>query len=145
MKLNINPSTQKIGIWLLLAITAIIVVDQAIKAWQKLQAAKNANQVANDLNSGNLTYNITQYTIYADKIGEAIGYFYSDTSAVKDVFNRMNNADDVKQLIKAFGTRSYVFYSGPKSLPEFLSAGLNNSVITEINQILASKNINMSF
>ena len=66
MKLNINPSTQKIGIWLLLAITAIIVVDQAIKAWQKLQAAKNANQVANDLNSGNLTYNITQYTIYAD-------------------------------------------------------------------------------
>ena len=145
MKLNINPSTQKIGIWLLLAITAIIVVDQAIKAWQKLQAAKNANQVANDLNSGNLTYNITQYTIYADKIGEAIGYFYSDTSAVKDVFNRMNNADDVKQLIKAFGTRSYVFYSGPKSLPEFLSAGQNNSVITEINQILASKNINMSF
>jgi len=145
MKFTLNPTARKVAIWLGLAIVALIIFNQVLRTISKAQAAKDENQIRNDLDRTNLSYDLTQYAVLADKLEESIGSWSTDENAVYTVFRRMSNDDDVKQLIKSFGERTFTYLTGAMSLTRYINAGMSEDEIEQINKILADKDINISF
>ncbi len=145
MKINLNPSTSKIVVWLIIAIIVLVVINWEIKTIAKTQAAKDAKAIRDDLKSENLSFDLTQYTILADKLEQSIGPWNTSESAVYSVFDKMQNSDDVKQLVKSFGLRQFTFLIGKLTLPQYMAEGMDATEIEKINESLASKGINMNF
>ena len=145
MKVVINPTVQKISIWLALLIVAVIAFNMILKAIKSAQAAADANAVRNDLNPAGLSYPVTQYSVLADKAETAIGPISIDHETLYSVFNQMQTVDDVKQLIKSFGSRKIEFFTPAQTLAAALSDWASSSTIAAVNKILSDKNINFSF
>lgn len=138
------PAPKKIIIWLVIAAVIIILINQALKLISKAAAAKDAAALRNDLNSSNLSYDLTQYGILADKLEASIGAWTTDESAVYSVFDKMQSTDDVKQLIKSFGTRTFTMLNSGLTLPQYVAAGMSSSEIEKINKSLEDRGINIS-
>jgi len=106
--------------------------SQNIQTAAELQQWENVGQ--------NLSYQNTQYQIFADALLTAMKGFGTDEDAVKDVMNKMNNNADILKLIQVFGVRDG--YG--------LSAWITDDFSAEdkdkyINQVLRSKGITYQF
>ena len=131
-----------IAVVIILLAVAYFVVMKAIK---KGQAAKDAKDLRLDLDKSNLSFDITQYTVLADKLEKAIGAWNTDESAVFSTFNSLQNGDDVKQLIKTFGARSWTLLTGKLTLVQYIAAGMDAGEVEKVNDILQNKGIQIQF
>lgn len=143
--IDIDKLPKKAGYIALIAIlcaTAYFMINRAIK---KAREAKDAKDLRNDLNANNLSFDLTQYGVLADKLENNIGPFNTSESAVYAVFTKLSNSDDVKQLIKAFGSRTFTLLTGKCTLVQYMAEGMAANEIEKVNQILTGKGINISF
>ena len=99
-----------------------------------------------------LSYPVSQYTAYANKLKQAFYGYGTDESAVFDVFGAMKNDLDVATLIKAFGVYSVEASiwrpfdtRGSGDLATWLTDEMSDSDIQTINQGLAKKGIKYKF
>ena len=63
------------------------------------------------VNQANLSYPVNQYGIFADNMEASMQAAGKDFGKTMGVLNSMQNGDDLKQMIKAFGKRTnYAFF-----------------------------------
>jgi len=91
------------------------------------------------ISKGNLTYDITDYQNYANKLYTAMKGPGTDEATIYLVFNQMSNVDDIRQLVNAFGLQ------GDKTLQQWLLSDLSKSELARLNNILKAKSINYTF
>lgn len=103
------------------------------------------NVLANDINEADLTYQLSQYVIYADRCQDAMSGAGTDTEALKAVFVKMRNNSDLLQLITSFGRRGAWWQGGSTSFTEWLSNDCSPADLTELNNILQRNNISFQF
>ena len=144
MKLNINPNAQRAALWLIVAFAVIILVNYAIKTIAKIKANAASNQ-ANAVNTVALSADLKQYSIWADTLETNIGPWTTDESAVYAVMSKMKNNDDLKQLIKAFGSRTYTYIIGKLTLPAYITAGMSSDEIEKVNETLNNNGVTIQF
>lgn len=129
-------------------ITGIIVLVVIWLAFKWIIGKSSIDEIRKDLDKTNLSYDEAQYYIYADSIQAATqSMLGDDEQAIYSVFEEMNNSDDVKMLIVAFGNRTYWAGSGffyNATLNEVLQTVLEQSEIYHINNILSQKSINIT-
>jgi len=106
--------------------------SQNIQTSAELQQWQNVGQ--------NLSYQNTQYQIFAESLYTAMKGFGTNENAVRDVMQRMNNNADILKLIQVFGVRDG--YG--------LSAWITDDFSSKdkekyINQVLRSKGITYQF
>ncbi len=111
--------------------------------------AQTQQVYSNAIEASKLSYPVANYSVLADKLqSDFEGIFGTNFQGVQDVFSQMENDNDVLQLIKAWGTRTYLDWNGyiyNSGLPESLGIHLNNSELAIINTELAGKNISIQF
>ena len=115
----------KVAAWLLVA-AAVYFVGK--KIYKKFLEPPGADETV-VVNANNLTYPVSDYTIYADQVEHAMFDLGTDEDTIFNVLDAMHTGDDVRQLIKSFGQREYVSFGIPlwtgnliKWLTEELSA-----------------------
>lgn len=130
---------QIIGLIVLLLVVYLIT--------RQLKTKSIGEKLDKDINNNQLSYQLSQYELFADQIQEATDTTGTDESAIYAVFQQMNNNSDVLQLTKAYGSRfNYSFTNfGTYTLPQILTAECSTSEIAQINSILADKNITITF
>lgn len=108
--------------------------------------AAAGDTLAKDISKSDLTYDLSQYVIMADRVYTCIAGVTEDEEGLYVVFARMRNNSDILQLIKAFGKRSGGFeFWYEKSLTEWMSSDLNNVEIEKVNDILKRNNVTYQF
>jgi len=105
--------------------------------------AAAGDQLAKDISKTDLTYDLSQYTIFADRAYDAMYDFGTDEEALYVMFGKLRTNSDVLQLIKAFGVRGDFIYK--EGLTKWLSSELNNIEIEKVNDILKRNNITYQF
>lgn len=124
--------------------------------WNKFgKAVKNSIAVNTDESAlksegQKLSYPLTNYQNFADKIYQAgmnwsITEGFTDEEAMYDVFRQMKNDLDIVQLFKAFGMRRAEFSFQDVNLGGFLQSELDPDEIQVVNKILTSKGIKYRF
>lgn len=103
------------------------------------------NSVSGEISKANLTYQISQYVSFADRLETAMFGFTDDEEAIFDVFSKMRNKSDLLQLITTFGNRRPIFNFGSASLAVWINNRLDKSEIQRVNEILARNNIDYQF
>jgi hypothetical protein len=135
-------------------IGAVVLLVVAYIAGQMIGKLKNKtlsepNQAAKDLNPKNLSYQLSQYAGYADKVWEACNTMFSiDTDSIYNVFQNMKNKDDVLQLIKSFGVRpnpNWRLFGDDRDLQKFITYECSTSQVAKINSILSQNSIDFKF
>ena len=108
--------------------------------------AAAGDTLAKDITKSDLTYDLSQYVIMADRCYDAMYDIGTDEEALYIVFAKMRTNSDLLQLIKAFGSRgNIVFQGGAKNLAEWIASDLNNVEIEKVNDILKRNNITYQF
>ena len=92
-----------------------------------------------------LTYDLSQYSGFADRLESAMFGFTDDEEAVYDVFSKLRNKSDLLQLINIFGSRRIMTTIGGSSLPIWINNRLDKSEIQRVNEILSRNNIDYTF
>lgn len=144
-------------IFITAAVLAVIVmVVWLVKKLKKSAQEKGAQTIKDSTNQSNLSYELAQYVQFADALEKYLndkslrsGLGGAYEKGIYGVMENMENDDDVKQLIVAFGTRKMrkVFdlfsdnYTLTSAIPHFLS----KSEVERINEILKSNNVNFKF
>jgi len=86
------------------------------------------------------SYDSEQYNNWADTLQEAFNGLGTDWSTVKRVFSYMKNRFDILALIDSYGKRAitspYGWSTGAMNLNQTMSYELDDSEITEINQLI---------
>lgn len=91
------------------------------------------------ISKGNLSYELTDYQNFANKLYNAMKGLGTDEDTIFMVFNQMGNIDDIRQLVNSFGLQ------GDKTLQQWLLSELSKSDLARVNNILKAKSINYSF
>jgi len=91
------------------------------------------------------TFTRTQYKGFADTIEGENKSWDTDEKKIYGIFRNMKNDLDIILLSEAFGKRRPQFELIERDLNGFLNADLNDSEISEVNKILASKQIKYRF
>ena len=103
---------------------------------------------AEPIKTSNLTYENSQYLTWGDSLFEALKTYFGlgeDASAVMGIMRKMRTNDDVKQLIKACGSRSQGWLMKPTTLNQWLTDAFNAAEMSEMNNILMANNISYTF
>lgn len=146
----IKIDTSKLDYKKIMTIASVLIVIVIVyflirKAIKSAKADKYEKKVSDEINSVELSYPLNQYVALADELHDAMAYLGTKDKKVMAVFTKMNNLSDMLQLIKAFGTRNYYPFWGPKTLPQWIVAEMTTGEIAEINAILKQRSINFSF
>lgn len=132
-------------LWIYLGIFLLIVFVIVYFLGRSIGKKQQGSQLLDEIKNDNLTYQKSQYIVFADKLYSAMIGFGTDEDSIYSVFRKMNTDDDVKQLIVAFGSKRIEFTIGGSTLAEWLVTELSESEMTELNNILSQRNINFSF
>lgn len=92
-----------------------------------------------------LTYDISQYLTFADKLYTAMSSIMDDEDAIYSVMTSLRTKSDVLQLIKSFGDRRIQFTLGSSPLSQWFQNRLSKSEIAKINEILSRNSISFQF
>lgn len=97
-----------------------------------------------------LSFPARQYDIFADTLYEAMNTAGTNWSQILSVFEQMNSLDDVSELVNAYGVRTIYFFgvpTAPGNLGQHLVRESTGSWrgVEDVNEILASKGINLQF
>lgn len=108
--------------------------------------AAAGDTLAKDISKSDLTYDLSQYVMMADRCYDAVYDIGTDEEALYSVFSKIRSNSDLLQLIKAFGNRgNIVFQGGEKTLAEWMASDLNNVEIEKVNDILARNGVTYKF
>lgn len=131
----------RIAIYVVVAIVAIYVAYRIyVKVKDRLASNKLGRELDNSIDTGNLSYDISQYQSLANKLYTAMDGPGTDEDAVGTVFNQMQTRSDVLMLMKQFGVRD------GDDLSTWLTSELDNDEMEKyVNGFLKSKNINYTF
>jgi len=129
-------------IGLIALIAAYIVGSRTGKA---NKVAGPADQLAKEINTGGLSFELSQYETFAQKIHVAFSEIFVDKQTIYSVFTKLRSKDDVLQLIKTFGTRDLIFGIDNYTLPGWIGYSFNTSETEELNSILSRNNIDYQF
>lgn len=132
-------------LWIYLGIFGLIVLVIVYFLGRSTGKKQKGSELQDEIQSNNLSYPKSQYTTWANILESAMFRMGTDEDAIYNVFRKMNNDDDVKALITAFGSRRQELQLYSSTLGEWLTRELDESELTELNQILSNKNINFSF
>lgn len=109
----------------------------------KLIKNSDANQYlkkqSKEINKGDLTYSVTDYTNYANRLLAAMKGPGTDEETIFAVFNAMNTESDIRQLVAAFGLQK------DETLQQWLLGDLSKSDMQKLNNLLKTKGINYTF
>jgi hypothetical protein len=72
------------------------------------------------INTNGLTHPESQFDIWANQLYDAIWGFFADKQAVRDIMYQINSDDDLKMIIKKYGTHDSWINTGGGTLPEHL-------------------------
>jgi hypothetical protein len=61
------------------------------------------------VNPANLTHTIEQFKIWAVELYESIWTFIADKQTIREIMYQINSDDDLKQIIKSYGTQTSLF------------------------------------
>ena len=137
-------STTTFGIFA--AVVLVIAYYIGSRTGKSKAKAGAGDQLAKDITGSELTYDKSQYSIYADGIWTAINGVFVDDSAINTLMGKMRTKSDVLQLITTFGNRSLLpFGIGGGTLPEWIYQRLNAKEIGEVNDIMYRNNITYTF
>lgn len=119
-------------------IVLIIVLIVKKKFFTKTQNEKTIDNVQKDINQNDLSYNDSQYSIWADSLYSAMNNLGTDTKTVFLIFSKMQTMSDVLKVIEAFGERrgTFSWIAGKETLPEWIGADLSSNEINELNSII---------
>lgn len=139
----------KYAFWAVIIIVLIIIAliaKGSIQSWiRKIRQRKTDKEILDKadsrIDSKKLTYPSDTYTRYAKRIHEAIdnGWYNVNETRVINTFKKLENNDDVEQLIAAFGRKD------GDTLSDWLYWGLNDDEIEQINSYFQSKGIGYQF
>ena len=114
---------------------------------KKSPAKQAQQQISNEIDRSKLSYPLSQYDAWANKLEQAFFDWGTNETSIYEVFRNLKNNNDFLQLKKAFGIRQYTggilpgILSGKLNLDGFIEQELNSSEQKYINGILASKSI----
>lgn len=108
-------------------------------------AATTADQLSKEIDKNYLSYDLSQYETFAERLYIAVSDPGTDEDAVYNVFTAMRNKSDVLQLIKQFGRRDIIAGIENYTLPEWISSDLSTAEIEKVNQILERNGIDYKF
>lgn len=105
---------------------------------------ENYIKVSSNINNSKLSYPDDAYSNFASILMNAMSGAGTDEEAIREVFKKMNNNDDVRMLIKTFGTidGDNLFTWIDKDLSRSSMFGLS---INDINEMLGNKGITIIF
>ena len=61
------------------------------------------------VNSANLTHPIDQFNIWAVELYDSLWGFIADKQTIREIMYQINSDDDLKQIIKSYGTQTSLF------------------------------------
>lgn len=132
-------------LWIYLGIFGVIVLAIVYFLGRSVGKKQKGSELQDEIKTDNLSYPKSQYTTWANILESAMFKMGTDEDSIYNVFRKMNNDDDVKALITAFGSRRQELQLYSSTLGEWLTRELDESELTELNEILSNKNINFSF
>ena len=104
------------------------------------QAQKKLDELLdNEITAEAVTLKEATAKALADKLYEAMDGWGTDEAAIYEVMNEMNTRSDVVLLIKTFGVRD------GKNLVQWITSELNAKDRAQVNNILATNNVNYKF
>lgn len=143
------PMPAKIAGGAVLTFVAYKFIKNEVNAGRARQLAlQQQNLFTNEINAAGaagekLSYPLSQYKSFADKLDTAMRdtwfSYGTDTPAVKEVLEALNNNADFLQLQKSFGVRD------GWTLQQWITGDFNESERAELNSILQTKGILYSF
>lgn len=151
---SVNGKTyMTIGLTVIVIVAAVLIIRRVRR---KSESEKGIEEVGKTIQTENLTYELPQYSTFADDIesnlsdkGITAGLLGVNQKGVYEVFGKMKTNDDVKQVIVAFGTRkfrkAYTFGRHDCTLSQALSLLMTTGEIRNINEILKENNITYQF
>jgi len=108
------------------------------------------DQIDKEIDQSGLTlsYPLSNYNLMADQLQSAMFDAGTDEDTIYTILDKLNNAKDLLQLIKAFGLRTYYQFGWPQgnyNLGQWFQEELSTTEKNKVNQILQSKGINFQF
>jgi len=103
-------------------------------------------QLDKEIKENPLTYELSSYEQWADRVHSAMVNFFDNEQAINSVMSKMRNRSDILQLIKSFGNRKHLIWNvGNGSMGSWFSVKLREKDIDSINGILSRNNIDFQF
>ena len=135
---DINPYV-KLGVF---AVGGYLIYRFGSKALAVLEVSDTDKEQAKARAKGmKETYSAYEYNQFANTLTEAQGTFDDDEELVYGIFRKLKNDADYLALDEAFGEYDAGWFSGSKSMVQFLRSFLNNEEVRKVNNILAERNI----
>ena len=131
--------------WIHAGIAVILVLAVAWiiwKAYKYIKAQFDPSQQL-EVNESNLSYSEAEFELFADQLESAMDGAGTDEEAVYHVFEQMDTADDLKQLIKSFGTRDYGITNKAQNLLQWLRDEMDVEELVPIQTIF--NNLEVAF
>ncbi len=123
----------------MLAGIAVLVVVIVVLLLNKLKPAEDVTRSIK-LDASKLTYDNTQYVLYASQLHTAMSGAGTDTDTIMRVLGALKTSEDWSALLKAFGTRSvskWWGYSFSGTLIDWLTDELSAKELQAVNEVLA--------
>ncbi len=123
----------------MLAGIAVLVVVIIVLLINKLKPAEDVTRSIK-LDASKLTYDNTQYVLYASQLHTAMSGAGTDTDTIMRVLGALKTSEDWSALLKAFGTRSvskWWGYSFSGTLIDWLTDELSAKELQAVNEVLA--------
>ncbi len=117
--------------WLVFGVAGLIVLVLLIR-WLSRIAPKKDLLSSINVNKNNLSYQESQYLLWADQLYGAMDGNGTDENAINAVMAQMKNSDDWNQLVKTYGVRKLtkgfgLITSNEGTLPANLRSELTES------------------
>ena len=133
--------------------TAVVIVVIVLIAvyWNKIKARIADRRLERSFDEQIVVSEVTitqqQASALADKLYSAMDGSGTNEKKIYSVFEQINSYSDLMMVMKAFGERkgSWNLFGSKAGLAEWINNDCSNREITNINAILASRNINFSF
>ena len=122
----------------MLAGIVILVVVIVVLLLNKLKPTEDVTRSIK-LDASKLTYDNTQYVLYASQLHTAMLGAGTDTGTIMRVLGALNTSEDWNALVKAYGTRSvgkWWGYSFSGTLIDWLTDELSGKELQAVNEVL---------
>ncbi len=127
---------------IMIVIALRFLYPQLQKFWNQIKKQaeqKTVEEIENLVDTKKLSYPLAKYQLFADSLFTAMDGLGTNLEAVGNVFNQINNINDLYQLIATFGVKK------DENLPQWIQGDLSWIEIRGLNLRLTEKGINYQF
>ncbi len=146
MKNLAMPKTSPMNIGIFALVVVLVAWFFGNRTGKGKSVAGASLQLDKEIKENPLTYELSSYKQWADRVHSSMVNFFDNEKAINSVFTKMRNRSDVLQLVKSFGNRKHLLWNvGNGSMGSWFSVKLSEKDIAEINEILSRNNIDFQF